>query len=204
MGVRRLLLILPILLTSNAAGSTTKASAGEAKPIDYQAIGRISDLKEIPPGVLDDPVKLLQHLEVNPQLKQRIAAGWFNRGVAALIILNERNQKEAKASAGGVDGKPAAPLPADGTVVTPVERYRRELVKVVSDQPWLRVQLGKDAVGRKDYRTALKDYEYAVKLGPSQPGLCSASGIRPANSATTGWRRWPQTASSSRFETQMR
>jgi tetratricopeptide (TPR) repeat protein/tRNA A-37 threonylcarbamoyl transferase component Bud32 len=169
MSARGLLLAIMLLLATSAAWSAPKKTAGAPKPVDYEAIGRISDLKEIPPGVLEDPVKLLQHLQSNPELQQRIGAQWFNRGVAALVNLNEQNRKEAEATTPGGDtgSKPIDPLTGGGATITPAEKYRRELVKIVPDQPWLRVDLGNDAMGRRDYAAALKDYEQAIKLDPA-------------------------------------
>ncbi|MCM2305285.1 MAG: tetratricopeptide repeat protein, partial [Elusimicrobia bacterium] len=118
------------------------------------------------PEILADPIKLAEAIEGQRRAQARIPQATFDLASAALLRMAEKN--------GMVKPDPnVAPKPVGGgdapVAVTPTapERYFRAVAQRRPNEPEVHVELGKYSYARKDYETALSDYERAIKLDPS-------------------------------------
>ena len=166
-------LVQPVLAVDSLSPPTAGAGTGQNAEVDYSAIGNLSAFK-LPPELLDKPRELANWVLENAAINDRnIPPATVRAGVEALLLLAEQQDREQQRGGDSTaDGQRGDTTQGGAGDQNPSERtrreqFRRELAKVVPTDSVLRVDLGNDAMARKDYGVALSDYEQAIKLDPT-------------------------------------
>jgi tetratricopeptide (TPR) repeat protein/tRNA A-37 threonylcarbamoyl transferase component Bud32 len=163
-------LVLAPGIVSAGGGKKTPAAPPNGEP-DWEAIGAVTGvIPGFDPQRLADPAKLAEDLRRemarrDPSLPT-VPGDTFNRGIAALLQLAEKNGM-VKPDPVAVNPQPTTPGQTVNPAPTAPERFYRVVAQQTPDQPGVHVELGRYAYDRKDFRTALSDYEKAVKLDPA-------------------------------------
>lgn len=163
-------LFLAALLIPAGAEAKKPRNSSQGEP-DWEAIGAVTGvLKDFNPDRLSDPAKLAVDLQRESANRGGVPQETFDRGIAALLQLAEKNGmvKPEPAKEGGA--QPITLNPTTGEAVAkPLapERYYRAVAEQSPGLPGVHIELGHYAYERKDYREALSDYEKAIKLEPT-------------------------------------
>ncbi|MBI2385102.1 MAG: protein kinase [Elusimicrobia bacterium] len=132
---------------------------------EQDAIGMVGPNIPGYPDILSDPVRLAAALEAQKGQQPRIPPATFDLASTALLRLAEKNgmvKPDPKVTPAPVNGD----VPARAVPTAP-ERYYRAVAAHSPNRPEVHVELGQYSYQRKDYGTALGDYENAIKLDPA-------------------------------------
>lgn len=172
--VALVLALLPVASLAVDPPGAKKGSGNSIPVLTPEQRAAISDwtteIQAIPKEFYGDFEKIDNFIRTNPDNEYRQLHGNadFQKAVAILAGLKHERSQPPPPTVDPAKLDPARPGidPSLERRAQGSEEYYRRLGQSLTDQPWPYNESGKSAYRRKDYRAALRDYEYAIRIDP--------------------------------------